>query len=95
MYAPRDHHIVLSDVRQKQISYHLSNLKYTNRLIYKTNRFTDRNSKLMVTKEERMGGGVKKEFGISKYKLAVVSHSSSPHQAPLCMEFSRQEHWSG
>ena len=23
MYAPRDYHIVLSDVRQRQISYHL------------------------------------------------------------------------
>ena len=38
MDAPRDYHIVLSDVKDKD-KYHItyvSDLKYTNRLIYKT-----------------------------------------------------------
>ena len=58
--------------RERQISYDITytqNLKYgTNEPIYKTNRLTGIEKKLMVTKEEKEGG-INEEFGINIYTL--------------------------
>ena len=51
--------IILSEVSQRIITYitYMWNLKnYTNELIYKTERLTGIENKLMVTKGERRGG---------------------------------------
>ena len=58
MDGPRNYHIKWSkSARERQESYDITymwNLKYdTNELIYKTNRLTDVENKLMVTKAER------------------------------------------
>ena len=47
------------------------NLKYgTNGLTYKTSRFTDIESRLVVVKREGEGSGMDWEFGVSRYKLS-------------------------
>ena len=46
-------------------------IKDTNELIYKTNRLTDLENKLMVTKRES-GEGINWEFGINRYTLLYV-----------------------
>ena len=63
-------------------------------------------NKLVVAKRAGVWGGKNWEFGISRCKLCVCAKSLSrvrlfvtpwavAHQAPLSMEFSRQEYWSG
>ena len=63
MDGPRDYLSKWSKSdRERQIPYEITymwNLKYdTNELIYKTNRFTDIENKLMVTKREKWWGGI-------------------------------------
>ena len=54
------------------------NLKYdTNELIYKTNRFTDIENKVMVTIVEKVWGGINQEFGITRYKLLRIKYTNS------------------
>ena len=44
----------------------------TNELIYKTERVTDLENKLMVTRGEGLGGGIDWEFGIDMYTQCYV-----------------------
>ena len=50
------------------------NLKknYKDEHTYKTNRLTDIENKLMVTKGERVRGGINLEFGINRYTLLCI-----------------------
>ena len=63
-------------------------------------------NKIMVTKGARRRGGINQETGIYIYTLSECMRSSLSvsnfatlcsvaHQAPLFMELSRQEYWSG
>ena len=79
-----DLEIILRDISQKeeqQIPYDITciwNLKYdTNELIYKTNRFTDIENKVMVTIVEKVWGGINQEFGITRYKLLRIKYTNS------------------
>ena len=56
--GPRDYQ--QSEIKKRQKLYHLYvDLKYDiNELIYKTERFTDTENKLMITKGERGRGGI-------------------------------------
>ena len=49
------------------------NLKYNiNESIYKTNRPTNAENKLMTISKGESGGGTSQEFGVSRYKLLYI-----------------------
>ena len=72
-------------------------------LVNKTrNRLTDIENKLEVTSREKEGEGAILGWGREKVKvlisqscLTLYNGMECSHQAPLSMEFSRQEHWRG
>ena len=45
--------------------------------MYKTNRLTDTESKLLVTKVETEEVGINQEYGINRYKLLYIKYISS------------------
>ena len=69
---------IISEVRQRKANtvwYHLyveSKKNNTNESIYKTNRLTDTESKLSVTKVEMEEVGINQEDGINRYKLLYI-----------------------
>ena len=75
--------IIPSEVsqRKRQIPYDITymwNLKYgTNEPIYKTNRLTDIENRLVVTNGEEGWGGIDWEFGISRCKLLYMEWINS------------------
>ena len=50
----------------------MRNLKDSNELIYKTNRFTDLGTKLMVTGVGRVRERIAREFGMDVYTLLYL-----------------------
>ena len=54
------------------------NLKWdTNELIYERNRLTNIENRLMAAKEERSGGGMEWDFGVSRCKLLYIGWINS------------------